>query len=468
MHINPASRIPAWGLGTATIVVLTIAFLFAISASAATAPNLGTSSSYAVLAGSAVTNTGFSTINGDVGVAPLTAVTGFPPGIVTNGTIHSADANALQAQTDLTGAYNALAGQPCDVDLSGQDLGGLTLTTGVYCFSTSAQLTGLLMLDAQGDPNAVFIFQIGSTLTTASGATVLVTNGGNNCNAYWQVGSSVTLGVATTFAGNITALTSITLNTLASISGRALAQNGAVTLDTNDIGTEACVLATDTPTPSPTAAPTDTAVPTPSPTAVPTDTAAPTPTPTSAPTDTPTPTPAPTDTATLTPTPSPTPAATPVVQTPTPTSTAVGLTPTPTSTAIGFTPSATPTASLTPTPVAPMPSPTMTPTPSPTDTSTSTPAPTPTGVVQSQTATPVITPETPTATPLAPLAPPQAPTLTPSVTPNVPNLPNAGGPPGTTDLPWLPLLLGMVLVCAGAVTIFRYQSNPLIPKRIKR
>jgi Ice-binding-like/PEP-CTERM motif len=197
--------------------------------------DLGTADPFGVLAGSAVTNTGSSIINGDVGVWPSGAITGFPPGIV-NGTTYMAGAVAMQAQTDLTTAYNFAAGQACDMSLTGQNLGGLTLTPGVYCFSSSADLTGALTLDAQGNPNAVFLFQIGSTLTTASASSVLFTNGGQGGSVFWQIGSSATLGTDTSFAGDILALTSITLNTGASIPcGRALAQNGAVTMDTNAI-----------------------------------------------------------------------------------------------------------------------------------------------------------------------------------------------------------------------------------------
>ena len=202
---------------------------------AQSAPPLATAQSFAVLGGSAVTNTGASVITGDLGVSPGSAVTGFPPGLVVGGTIHAADATAGSAQTSLTNAYNDAAGRPCTLNLTGQDLGGKVLTAGVYCFSTSAQLTGLLTFDAQGDPNAVFIIQIGSTLTTASGSTVLVINGGNPCNVFWQVGSSATLGTNSSFAGNILALTSITLTTGAAVRGRTLARNGAVTLDTNTV-----------------------------------------------------------------------------------------------------------------------------------------------------------------------------------------------------------------------------------------
>ena len=178
----------------------------------------------------------------DLGVSPGTAVTGFPSGNVPGGTIHSADALAGQAQADTTTAYNSLAGQvtPGGNDLSGQDLGGKTLTPGVYSFSSSAQLTGALTLDAQGNPNAVFIFKIGSTLTTAASASVALINGGSPCNTFWQVGSSATLGTSTRFVGNILALASISLNNGAVVSGRALARNGAVTMDTNAVGVIGC------------------------------------------------------------------------------------------------------------------------------------------------------------------------------------------------------------------------------------
>lgn len=209
---------------------------------------LGSARSFAVLGGSTVTNTGPSVVTGDLGVSPGAAVTGFPPGIV-NGTIHAADAVALRAQSDVVIAYNSLAGRACDFNLTGQDLGGMTLIPGVYCFSSSAQLTGMLTLDAQGDSGALFIFQIGSTLTTASGSSVQMI-GGSPCNVLWQVGSSATIGTTTTFVGNILALTSISLNTGASVNGRALARNGAVTMDTNTISNAACITV-DVPTSTP-------------------------------------------------------------------------------------------------------------------------------------------------------------------------------------------------------------------------
>ncbi len=234
---------------------ISIAPLFALTLAACSSPTenraisgldqtvLGDAQSFAVLAGSTVTNTGATTILGNLGVDPGLAVTGFPPGLVTGGTIHAGDAVALQAQVDTTVAYLALASEAPTADLTGQNLGGLTLTAGVYSFSSAAQLTGALTLDAQGDPNAIFVFQIGSTLTTASNSSVLVINGAGDCNIFWQVGSSATLGTTTAFKGNILALTSITLATGASVSGRALARNGAVTMDTNHVSTLACVAA---------------------------------------------------------------------------------------------------------------------------------------------------------------------------------------------------------------------------------
>ena len=210
--------------------------------------SLGTAESFAVLAGSGVTNTGPSLITGDLGTHPTASVTGFPPGIVT-GTIHAADATADQAKTDLVGQYNALTAAACTSNLTGQNLGNRTLTPGVYCFDSSAQLTGTLTLNAQGLPDPQFIFKTGSTLTTASGSSVLLINGGNPCRVAWRIGSSATLGTTTSFIGNLIALTSITLNTGANIiGGRALARNGAVTLDDNDITFASCGAVPPVPT----------------------------------------------------------------------------------------------------------------------------------------------------------------------------------------------------------------------------
>lgn len=238
--------------------LLAFSLLAAASVTLAAHPpvGLGTADSFAVLGGTTVTNTGPTVVSGDLGVSPGSAVTGFPPGLVINGAIHAADAVALQAQSDLTTAYNDAAGRPCTSDLSGVDLGTQTLTDGTYCFSSSAQLTGTLTLNGEGNPNAVFIFQIGSTLTTAPASAVSLINGAQACNVYWQVGSSATLGTTTTFRGSILALTSIALQTGATIvEGRALARNGAVTLDTNTITRDTCRTAAPAPTATPTPAP---------------------------------------------------------------------------------------------------------------------------------------------------------------------------------------------------------------------
>ncbi len=196
-------------------------------------PDLGAAASFVGLAGSTFTNTGSGVYYGNVGVSPGDEVIGFPPGEVRNGAIHAADGIALQAQIDALTAYNNLAGRLCNSDLTDQDLGGMTLQPGVYCFDTSAQLTGDLVLDALGDANAVWVFQIGSTLTTASGASVDIINDGQALNVFWQVGSSATLGTTTRFSGNIVADQSISLDTGAGLLGRALALHGAVTMDTN-------------------------------------------------------------------------------------------------------------------------------------------------------------------------------------------------------------------------------------------
>ena len=215
-------------------IVLFTGALVALSpldAFAATAPNLGTALNFTVLAGSTITNTGPSVITGNLGLDPGSSITGFPPGTVT-GVKHFSDAVALQAKNDLTTAYTDAANAPVTTDMTGLNLGGKNLTPGVYKFDSSAQLTGPLTLSGNG----VYIFQIGSTLTTASNAVVQTTDGAQACGVFWQVGSSATLGSATHFQGTLMALTSITMVTGASIlSGRAMARNGALTLDANDI-----------------------------------------------------------------------------------------------------------------------------------------------------------------------------------------------------------------------------------------
>jgi hypothetical protein len=193
-------------------------------------PSIG---NFSVLAGTTVTNTGSTTVSGDVGVSPGTAVTGFPPGLV-GGEIHTADGVAGKAQAALTAAYIDAAGRSGGTTVAG-DLVGQTFTTGVYKSTSSLAISGDVTLDAQGNPDAVFIFQISSTLTTGSGSRVVLANGAKACNVFWQVGSSATLGTNSIFKGNILALTSITITTGVNLEGRALARNGAVTLDADVI-----------------------------------------------------------------------------------------------------------------------------------------------------------------------------------------------------------------------------------------
>ena len=207
---------------------------------AATAGNqasvaLGGAGAFAVLAGSTVTSTGATALTGDQGVSPGTAVTGFPPGTLT-GTLHAGDATSAVAMGDLTTAYNDAAGRTvAPVTLAG-NLGGLTLPPGLYKSTSSLSISsGDLTLDAQGDVNAVFIFQMATTLTTTSGRTVILAGGAKSTNVFWQVGTSATLGTTSVFKGTIMADQSITLTTGASLNGRALARIGAVTLAGNNV-----------------------------------------------------------------------------------------------------------------------------------------------------------------------------------------------------------------------------------------
>lgn len=266
VHASKISKMKRAGIFTAaSSLMLGMVTLTSIPAAfAAEAPiGLGTASGYTVLGGSTVTNTGPSVLGSNLGVSPGSAITGFPPGLAL-GTTHVADAAAGQAQSDLTIAYNDAAGRASSGSISA-DLAGQTLVSGVYTSATSLGLSGALTLDGQGDPNSVFIFQAGSTLTTAAGSNVLLTNGAQACNVYWQVGSSATLGVGSDFTGNVMALTSITATTGATVQGRLLARNGAVTLDSNVINAPSCaapvptVSVTPTPTVSATTPPVTTA-----------------------------------------------------------------------------------------------------------------------------------------------------------------------------------------------------------------
>src|ERR1022692_54785 len=281
----------AWLGAPFVLIAATAVLVFTQStAGAAVAPvNLGTASSFAVLAGSTVTNTNPSVLNGDLGVSPGSAITGFPPGIV-NGTVHQTDGVAAGAQSDLTTAYNDAAGRTPAASLPGFIGAGQSLDAGVYKATSSLDVGGSLTLNAHGDAGAVFIFQVGSTLITDSASHILLLNGAQACNVFWQVGSSATLGTGSIFQGNILALASITVTTGDTIQGRALARNGALILDDDPIPVPACTTPTPTPTPTPTStSPTPTPTPT-SPSPTPTITS-PSPTPTSTgPSPTPTPT----------------------------------------------------------------------------------------------------------------------------------------------------------------------------------
>jgi Ice-binding-like len=245
---NPIHRRHARRAGITLALVFA---LVAVPAVAQAAPvNLATVSPFVVLGGTTVTNTKASVLNGDLGVAPGTALTGFDVAVV-NGATHANDGVAKTAQADLTTAYNVAAEQPVSGgnDLSNTDLGERTLTPGAYGFTSSAQLTGALTLDAKGDPNAQFVFEIAAELTTAPASSVVLVNGASPCNVFWQVGSSATLDTTTVFQGNLMALTSISLNNGASVIGRVLARNGQVSLINNVLTRPLCA-AGSTPSPA--------------------------------------------------------------------------------------------------------------------------------------------------------------------------------------------------------------------------
>jgi hypothetical protein len=241
---RPRLRMSRTSTGAAVAAVVTAAcllspLLFALPAQAAAVdPPLNSAASFAVLGGSAVTNTGATVVTGDLGVSPGTSISGFPPGMIT-GTLHSADPVSAAAQGDVGTAYGVAAGEPCDTNLTGLDLGGRTLNPGVYCFDSSAQLTGVLKLDALGSPTAKWLFKITSSLTTASNAAVVLVNGASQCANHinWQIGSSATVGSGSLFLGNILANTSITLASGANSTGGLYAHTGAVTMDTNHVST---------------------------------------------------------------------------------------------------------------------------------------------------------------------------------------------------------------------------------------
>lgn len=230
-----------------------LALALPTSSQAASAIDLGTARDFAVLAGAGVTNTGPTVVNGDLGTHPTFAVTGFggaPNGTV-NGVIHQADAVALDAKNDLTTAYNNAAGQGPPTTIQ-TDLGGLTLTPGVYTSVTGDfGLTGTLTLNAQGDPDAVFIFKSSSTLVTAASSQVNLINSAQSCRVYWQLGSSATLGAASDFVGNVLAQDSISVGNAVNVDGRLLARTASVTLINDTITRAQCAPGTPPPPPPP-------------------------------------------------------------------------------------------------------------------------------------------------------------------------------------------------------------------------
>jgi Ice-binding-like len=229
------------GVGLVSILSFTALAIPTSAMAIGTAPSLGTVGPFGVLAASTVTNTGPSTIGGDLGLYPGTSITGFPPGNVL-GTIHATDAVAGNAQADTTTAYNTAAGEAPDVVLPSADLTGLSLTPGVYQNGSAVRLdtNGTLTLNGQGNPASVFIFQVGSTLTTGTNSKISYINGAQPCNVFWQVGSSATLGTSSLFVGTILADQSISVSDTVTVHGRLLASNGAVTLIDDTITPSNC------------------------------------------------------------------------------------------------------------------------------------------------------------------------------------------------------------------------------------
>lgn len=236
--------------GLAVLLAAAFALVLGPAAVQAAPVNLGTASPFVILGGATVTNEGPSVLNGDLGVSPGAALVGFGLPAVVNGATHANDAVAAQAQLDLGVAYDVAAGQPVAPadDLSGTDLGNRTLSPGAYRYNAAALLTGPLTLDAQGDPNAQFVFLIGSALTTESGSSVNLINGASPCNVYWKVGTSADLGTTTKFVGSLMALESISLKDAATVEGRMLARNGQVSLINNVLSAPFCpVVAPESP-----------------------------------------------------------------------------------------------------------------------------------------------------------------------------------------------------------------------------
>jgi len=258
-------------IASAAAIAAGVAMILPATAGAATSPiGLGTADSFAILAGSGITNTGPTTVTGDIGSFPTPTETGLGTMTII-GVDHAGDAVTQQAKNDLVTAYNVAAGAG-PPDLVATELGGRTLTSGVYNGATLG-ITGTLTLDTEGDPNAVFVFQTASTLITASNSSVVVLDGALACNVFWQVGSSATLGTGSALIGTVLASASITATTGATVQGRLLALDGAVTLDTNTITRIGCAATAPSTTAPSTTAPPTTATTVPS---TPTSTVAPT------------------------------------------------------------------------------------------------------------------------------------------------------------------------------------------------
>ena len=238
-------------VGVASAAALGLLIALPVGAQAAVQPiPLGNADPFVVLAGQTITNTGTTTITGDIGISPGSSLTGGPPLMVLNGTSHVADPVALGAQAALGTAFDNAAGQTPATAVP-SELGGSTLVPGIYSAGVFT-ITNTLTLDAGNDPNAIFVFQSAATLNAATGSRVNLINGASPCNVFWLVRSSATLETTANFSGNILALTDVNLRTGATLQGRALARNGQVTLDANTITKPTCVTATPTATTTPT------------------------------------------------------------------------------------------------------------------------------------------------------------------------------------------------------------------------
>jgi Ice-binding-like len=450
--------IAAGGIGL-IVAMSAIAGLAAATDPGPATIDLGSAGAFAILASAGITNAGATVITGDIGSAPTSSVTGSPTVI---GTDHGSDSVTLAAKADLDTAYDKAVARTPGAPIA-SELGLTTVGPGVYTSTAGTfAITGDVVLDGGNDPNAVFIFQMVTTLGTAASSRVILVNEAQACNVFWQVGSSATLGANSILRGNILAFTSITVGAGTTIDGSALARGATVTLDTNRVTVATCA---PVPTPTPTATPT--AVPTATPTAVPTDTPTPVPTatPTAVPTDTPTPAPTATPTPVPTNTPTPVPTATP---TPTPTT---APTATPTLTQV---PSATPLPSPTATPTPTAPAPAVVTSPPAARSEMPIPAPEPSRTptpLRSPDATPATVEATPSATPTrAPIgaAVTAGPTLTPA--PRSTPAPARAAPASSFELPQVDRYAGLTLFASllGLIVLLvvRRSQRRVPPVRI--